>query len=125
MNKEEQILIKRFGKKEPFKVPDGYFDDFTSKLMERLPERPEHQLAVTPLRSRQTRLWRFLSVAAALVCAMVMGATLYLGIYKTHDTTSVALNSHDETKAIYGDFDQMADYTMADNEDFYAYVAGY
>ena len=125
MNKEEQILIKRFGKKEPFKVPDGYFDDFTSKLMERLPEWSEHQLAVAPLRSRQTKLWRILSVAAALVCAMVMGATLYLGIYKTHDTTSVALNSHDETKAIYGDFDQMADYTMADNEDFYAYVAGY
>lgn len=125
MNKEEQILLKRFGKKEPFKVPDGYFDDFTSKLMERLQERSEHQLAVAPLRSRQTRLWRFLSVAAALVCVMVMGATLYLGIYKTRDTTSVALNSHDETKAIYGDFDQMADYTMADNEDFYAYVAGY
>lgn len=37
--KEENKIISKVGTKNPFKVPDGYFTDFTQKLMNKLPEK--------------------------------------------------------------------------------------
>src|SRR5574344_1664728 len=39
--KEENELLNKVGKENPFKVPDGYFDNFTTQLMDKLPEKPE------------------------------------------------------------------------------------
>lgn len=42
---KEDFLVKTFGTDKPFKTPDGYFDSFSDKLMEKLPERSfEHIL---------------------------------------------------------------------------------
>ena len=38
MNAEDE-LRKKIGKENPFKVPEGYFADFTSKMMDKLPEK--------------------------------------------------------------------------------------
>lgn len=37
--KEENKIISKVGTKNPFKVPDGYFTDFTQELMNKLPEK--------------------------------------------------------------------------------------
>ena len=37
--KEDKDLLKKYGKKNPFTVPEGYFQDFSEKLMEQLPEK--------------------------------------------------------------------------------------
>ena len=39
MDKDEEKLIRQFGKIESFKVPDGYFEGCTSQLMNKLPEK--------------------------------------------------------------------------------------
>ena len=59
MTREENILKERFGKQNPFKVPDGYFDHLTEKIMENL---PEQEVRVIDIRSRQT-LWQKLPCA--------------------------------------------------------------
>ena len=38
MTREENILKERFGKENPFKVPDGYFDHLTERIMDNLPD---------------------------------------------------------------------------------------
>ena len=38
MDAEEKLFEQRFGKKQPFTVPDGYFDQLAERVMERLPE---------------------------------------------------------------------------------------
>lgn len=38
--KEEEELIKKIGKDNAFRVPAGYFENFTAKLMDKLPENP-------------------------------------------------------------------------------------
>ena len=43
MSNEEKILVQRFGKQTPFKVPEGYFESFEQSLMENLPQ-PEAQV---------------------------------------------------------------------------------
>jgi hypothetical protein len=53
-----------------FKTPDGYFDSFTERLMQQLPE-PE--VKVVPL-YRKTKAW-IAGVAAVLV--MALGLTVY------------------------------------------------
>ena len=39
MKKEETDLIHRCGKRNAFKVPEGYFEDFAGQLMDKLPEK--------------------------------------------------------------------------------------
>ena len=34
MISEEKFIAEKFGRREPFRVPDGYFDDFASQMME-------------------------------------------------------------------------------------------
>ena len=37
--KEEDTLLKKIGKEHSFKVPDGYFENLTSEVMNKLPEK--------------------------------------------------------------------------------------
>lgn len=37
--KEENKILSKVGTRNPFKVPDGYFTDFTQELMNKLPEK--------------------------------------------------------------------------------------
>ena len=39
MNYEEKEIKERFGQTNPFRVPDGYFDQLTERVMSQLPER--------------------------------------------------------------------------------------
>ena len=39
--KEEDILLKKLGKAGSFKVPDGYFENLTSEVMNKLPAKVE------------------------------------------------------------------------------------
>ncbi len=39
--KEEDTLLKKIGKEHSFKVPDGYFENLTSEVMNKLPEKRE------------------------------------------------------------------------------------
>lgn len=38
--REEDILIARYGRKGPWRVPDGYFESFRGEVMSKLPEYP-------------------------------------------------------------------------------------
>ena len=43
--KEEDILRKKLSTKEnPFKVPENYFENFTSQMMDQLPEKPGNKI---------------------------------------------------------------------------------
>ena len=50
MKRNDLELQKKYGKKNPYTVPEGYFDRFTEALMERLPEKE----ATTP---PEVKLW--------------------------------------------------------------------
>ena len=44
---EEKDLLKRYGRKTPFRVPDGYFENFADRLMEQLDAQyPQYGFAV-------------------------------------------------------------------------------
>ena len=40
--KEEQDILRKIGTKNPFHVPEGYFENFTQELMSKLPEKDSY-----------------------------------------------------------------------------------
>ena len=124
MIKEEKYLVDRFGKKQPFSVPEGYFDQFASQFMEQLPEREEEAVVVRlDSHSRWSTIRRW-SVAACLAVALAG-----VGMWAFQGESSKATSAADAGQFAASNYntaiDQAADYAMMDNGDIYAYVSGY
>lgn len=124
MIKEEKYLVDRFGKKQPFSVPEGYFDQFASQFMENLPEREEEAVVVRlDSHSRWSTIRRW-SVAACLAIALA-GAGMWAFQGESPKATGAADASQFASSNYNTAIDQAADYAMMDNGDIYAYVSGY
>lgn len=117
---EEKDLERRFGKQQPFRVPDGYFDNLAANIMDKI---PEELPAMTP----RVALWRRLRPAvavAASVCAVMFSVLLFMDKPKearptlAHTTTAKCAATDS-----YTTLDVAADYTMLDNDDIYAMVS--
>lgn len=46
--KEENDLKQAYGTQAPFKVPEGYFDDFATRMMQMLPEQEAKVIEMKP-----------------------------------------------------------------------------
>jgi len=122
MGMEDTIIEKRFGKKRPFKVPEGYFEGLASQVMQQLPMTETRAISIRP------KLWkryRSAIAVAASVCGIVVGTSIYM--HKQNVETDYASNMPASTVAAYSynTIDYVADYTMLDNEDIYALVSDY
>lgn len=109
MMNEELYIKSRMGDKNPFRVPEGYFDNFAADLMQKLPEKE------MPVKKGLIVRLRPLMYAAA--CLMV--AIFTVAVFFSHDdaaTPEVASISQPVDSYV----DEAADYLMADNMDIYA-----
>lgn len=119
-NKEDRLKKMDFSNKNPFLVPEDYFDTFASKMMDCLPERNPIEVTLKP-QSRNFVLRRLLYVAAC-VCVVIFGVSLYWvestsSTPQTRMAQSVSVVNNDSY------IDQVADYTMMDNSDIYSYLS--
>ena len=137
MMNEEKKINDIFGKENHFKVPEGYFDNFAEQMMAKIPEQeidsleePGKELLENKAKFVHLSLWRRLplrKIAAVLaVTAMLGGGVLYQlqQAEKKHHalahTETPAIESSHVTDGDDAAFEQMADYTMMDSQDFYA-----
>lgn len=125
MDKDERYIEEHLGRENPFRVPDHYFEDFAKQLEMQLPEQPKEATASVvalhprkPWWHRSVLLWSAGSVSAACLALFF----LHLGSGKTTPQPATASSQHVQTSTWSG-FDQMADYTMTDTNDMYAYMA--
>ena len=127
MNYEEKEMQERFGKENPFRVPEGYFDQLTDRVMAQLPEREQQaeQISLSDRhpKSRLVALRPWLYAAACTVAVVVMGLTFY-----SHDVaeeqplaSTSTTNTATNTESQY--IDEAADYVMLDNAEIYACLA--
>ena len=100
MIEEEKHLRETVGQQNAFRVPEGYFEQFTAQVMEQLPEQQK---------ARTTMLRPWLYAAACSVVAVLMGVTYYW-----HQNTA------DDMMADSNYYEEVADYAMIDNIDIYA-----
>lgn len=108
MKNEELYIKSRMGEHNPFRVPEGYFDNLTAEIMQQLPEQPKQGLMV------RIRPWLY---AAACLLAAVFTTTAYF--LKT-DTVGQKVAATTTLTASDSYIDEAADYVMADNIEIYA-----
>lgn len=119
--KEEVLLEHKFGKPRPFKVPEGYFKNFETNVLKRIPVQEVHKTHSIK------RYLRPVTWAACIVCAVVIGIT-YMNKINNEKSSHIAnvTSSHDfQTSGVTDDFivDEISDYVMLDNDDLYSFIA--
>ncbi len=117
--KDDFFLEQKFGRELPFKVPEGYFNQFEEQLLDSLLEhKVERKISIS-------RYWRRIVSVAACVVAIVVSCAIYFNKNVHDDLRGHASVVSDYTSSsIYSDYviDEYSDYAMLDNEDFYSYV---
>ena len=124
MNYEEKEMQVRFGKENPFRVPEGYFDQLADRVMAQLPERDQQAEQVTLSnhrpKSRLVALRPWLYAAACTIAVVVMGVT-FLSHDSAEEQPLASTSTTTNTESQY--IDDAADYVMLDNAEIYACLA--
>lgn len=119
--KEEDTLLKKLGKENSFKVPDSYFENLTSEVMNKLPEK-EKVVFKEETVSTWTRLKPLLYMAA-----MFVGAALIIRVASTdHKPVTVDEGAVTEVDAeVISDemIDVALDRAMLDDYSLYVYLS--
>lgn len=117
--KEEDKLRKELGMENPFRVPEGYFEGFTSHLMSRLPEKEKSDVFRTPTTWEKVRPWVYMA-------AMFVGAALIIRVASSkvdisvNEQSAVADDIDMETEMEY--IDVAIDNSMLDDYSLYVYL---
>ena len=116
MINEEDYIRNKMGNKNPFTVPEGYFEQLTGDIMNKIPAQKEIEQQKPALIKRL----RPLLYAAACVCIAVFGVVIYQNLDKQTNDTLQKNFSHNTRE--YNDtfIDDATDYAMFDNNEIYA-----
>lgn len=110
---EEKFIQNKAGKKNPFLVPEGYMDNFTTQMMQQL-------VQMEPTRRRTTTLkpifWKY---AAAVAILLTCAFTTYL---YTHHTASTIAVIDVEALDDYQYMNDALDYAMVNNNEIAIYL---
>ena len=119
MDKEDDIFKHQMGRENPFRVPEGYFEDLVSSISTRFLDENQSDISLHP-----HRRIKLIGIAAACICAAIFGNSVYFGRNEKQSTNASVQKEVLSIKAsVYNDIDRAVDYTMFDNEDIYAYVS--
>lgn len=118
--KEEDKLLKKIGTENPFRVPEGYFEGFTSDLMSRLPEKEKTDVHREPTTWEKVRPWLYMA-------AMFIGAALIIRVASPGETVP---NGQQQQQIAADESDIEMEYirtaienTMMDDYSLYVYLS--
>jgi hypothetical protein len=126
----KQFDINNQSKRNPFTVPDGYFENLTARVMANIPEVEaeekvgENNAKIVSMEPRKSsRTWMGWSIAAA---ACIAAAALFITIPNKTNDVGVKQMAQTETSNSYDSEyqEEMLEYAMVDNTDIYNYLAG-
>ena len=115
--KEEDKILKKVGTENPFKVPEGYFEGFTSEMMSRLPEKENLvELRKEPTTWEKVRPWLYMA-------AMFIGAALIIRVasFNHHPEDNMAAGEEEDTEMEY--INMAVENSMMDDYALYVYLA--
>lgn len=118
MTNEELYLRQKIGHKNPFTVPEGYFEQLTEQVMQRLPEKKQTRKVTI----RTLRPWLY---AAACICVAAFTTAMLLSGQKGDNGNiqqMAATEQMQDNTIYYSDnyIDAEADYAMVDNLEIYS-----
>lgn len=117
--KEEDNILKKVGKENVFRVPDGYFENLTSEVMSRLPEKETPAIIKRePTKWERIKPWVYMT-------AMFAGAALIIRVASTDRTPVNNRMAMDEpeTEVVSDEYiSAVLDNSMLDNYSLYVYL---
>jgi hypothetical protein len=118
--KEEDKIKNLCGAKTPFKVPEGYFEDFTQQLMNQLPEVKEtaHPSEVRITLWQRVRPWFYM---AAMFCGILLGGQ-YLMYHTQKSASPVTLADQTEVTPNDEYLQSIMDNALMDDYTIYCYL---
>jgi hypothetical protein len=115
--KEEDSIMQRVGKENAFRVPDGYFDQLTSEVMSRLPEKEK----CVPIRKQSTK-WERMK-PWVYMAAMFIGAALIIRVASVDRTPAETVAATTPTEQVSDeDLNVIVENSMLDNYSLYVYL---
>lgn len=84
--KEENNLLRKVGSKNPFRVPDGYFEEFAQDLMSKLPEKEYLSITEEPTLWQRVKPWLYMT---AMFCGLMLSAKIFVGNTPQNDFPSI------------------------------------
>ena len=120
--KEEDTLLKKIGKEHSFKVPDGYFENLTSEVMNKLPEKEK-----VAFKEEHVSTWTRLK-PLFYMAAMFIGAALIIRVASSNHqpaTVDDQLTANDAgTEVVLDEYIDVAlDRSMLDDYSLYVYLS--
>ena len=117
--KEEDKLMKKYGTKNPFTVPDNYFDNLTNEIMEKLPEKKEN-----PMEEKDTSTWMkirpWLYMAAMFIAILL--PIRYMINSTSSDQTAITATNNEYEQLSDEYIDAIMDHSMMDDYTLYQYL---
>ena len=118
--KTDENKLKKITQENPFRVPEGYFEGFTSDLMSRLPEKEKTDVHREPTTWEKVRPWLYMA-------AMFIGAALIIRVASPGETVS---NGQQQQQIAADESDIEMEYirtaienTMMDDYSLYVYLS--
>ena len=111
MKRDDLELQKKYGKKNPYTVPEGYFDRFTEELMRQLPDKE----ATTP---PEVKLWDRVKpwvYMAAMFVGLMFTIRAFVGNIQEGNDANLSDMSDEYIESI-------VDQTMMDDYELYQYL---
>lgn len=115
--KEEDSLLKKVGKENPFKVPERYFENLTSEVMNALPEKKPAPETEHP--TPWTRMRPLLYMVAMFIGAFLI---IRVGLWTRKADTNMA--EAGDTELVTDEYIDVAlDRSMMDDYSLYVYLS--
>ena len=115
MGKEENIL-RKVGTKNPFRVPDHYFEEVTQEIMSRLPEKEPMPTMAEPTLWERVKPWVYM---AAMFCGIMLSVRVFVGEPQEENFPI----SHAEAKMLpEEEWENMIRRTLVDDYAIYEYL---
>lgn len=118
--KEEDNILKKVGTGNVFNVPDGYFENLTSEIMDRLPEKEK-----VIVKEKVPTMWDRVK-PWAYMAAMFVGAALIIRVASSNHTsvdTAGDRMAADDTEMEMEYINIAVDNSMMDDYSLYVYLA--
>lgn len=118
--KEEDNILKKVGKENGFRVPDGYFENLTSEVMSRLPEKETPVfIKKEPTKWEKVKPWLYMT-------AMFAGAALIIRVAsadRVPATDNIAMDEP-ETEVVSDEYiSTVLDNSMLADYSLYVYLS--
>lgn len=119
--KEEDKLLKKLGTDNPFSVPEGYFENLTSEIMNKLPEKE-----TTTFETKEPTMWErfkpWVYMAAMFVAAALIIQVASYNPNPFEETPTLSADA--ETEIVSDEYlDYALNQAMFDDYSLYVYLS--